>query len=205
MNTEQLKKYDFVVLVDKSGSMSTNDCPGGKTRWAYAQENTLAIARKCMEYDDNGITVGLFANGLKLYENVTDGAGLLDKIFSENEPGGSTDTAKAVDTVIQEYLTAKAAGTAKPIIVVIMTDGRPDDEPALINVIVNATKRISAREEIGLEFIQIGSDKHAHEFLKKLDDDLGKEGAVLDIVNTVTCEDLGNELISDVLIKSLTQ
>lgn len=201
MTTEQLKKYDFIVLVDKSGSMSTNDCPGGKSRWDYAQENVLAIARECQKYDDNGITVGVFANKLKLYENVTDGAGMLEKIFSENQPGGSTDTAGAVDHVIQEYLSSKG----KPIIVVVITDGVPDDEATLVKVIVNATKKIDSREEIGLEFVQIGQDSHAHAFLDRLDNHLTQEGAKLDIVNTVTADDLGDKLISDVLIASLTE
>lgn len=205
MTTEQLKKYDFIVLVDKSGSMSTADCPGGKSRWDYAQENVLAIARECQKYDDNGITVGTFANKLKLYENVTDGSGLLEKIFSENQPGGSTDTAGALDHVIGEYLDSKKSGSSKPIIVVIMTDGIPDDEAALVKVIVNATKKIDTREEIGLEFIQVGKDEHAHAFLDRLDNNMTKEGAKLDIVNAVTTEDLGDKLISDVLIASLTE
>lgn len=204
MTTDQLKKYDFIVLVDKSGSMSTADCPGGKSRWDYAQENVLAIARECQKYDDNGITVGVFANKLKLYENVTDGAGMLEKIFAENQPGGSTDTAAALDHVIQEYLATKSTATCKHIIVVIITDGIPDDEKALVKVIVDATKKISTREEIGLEFIQIGKDQHAHEFLDRLDNNMTKEGAALDIVNAVTADDLGDQLISDVLIKSLT-
>lgn len=205
MTTEQLKKYDFIVLVDKSGSMSTNDCPGGKSRWDYAQENVLAIARECQKYDDNGITVGVFANKLKLYENVTDGTGMLEKIFSENQPGGSTDTAGALDHIIKEYLDTKGSPDSKPIICVVITDGTPDDEAALVSVIVKATKKIDTREEIGLEFVQIGKDTHAHAFLERLDNDLTKEGAKLDIVNTVTADDLGDKLISDVLIASLTE
>lgn len=205
MTTEELKKYDFIVLVDKSGSMSTADCPGGKSRWDYAQENVLAIARECQKYDDNGITVGTFANKLKLYENVTDGSGMLAKIFSENQPGGSTDTAGALDQVIQEYLATKGSPNCKPIIVVVITDGTPDDEAALVKVIVNATKKIATREEIGLEFVQIGKDAHAHAFLERLDNNLTAEGAKLDIVNAVTADDLGDKLISDVLIASLTE
>ena len=61
MTNEDLKKYDFVVLVDKSGSMSETDCPNRKSRWDYAQENVLSIARECMKYDSDGITVGIFA------------------------------------------------------------------------------------------------------------------------------------------------
>lgn len=205
MNTDELKKYDFIVLVDKSGSMSETDCPKGVSRWDYAQENTLAIARECMKYDGDGITVGVFANKLRMYENVTDGAGQLKKIFQENQPSGSTDTAAAVKTVIDNYLAAKAKGNSKPIIVVVMTDGIPDSEGELVRVIVDATKKISTREEIGLEFIQIGKDAHAKAFLGRLDNDLSKEGAKLDIVNCVDSEEIGDRLISDVLIASLTE
>lgn len=205
MTPDQLKGYDFIVLVDKSGSMSTADCPGGKSRWDYAQENVLAIARECQKYDDNGITVGIFANKLKLYENVTDGAGMLEKIFKENQPGGTTDTAGALQAIIKEYLDSKGKEGSKPIVCIVITDGIPDDESALVKVIVDATKKISTREEIGLEFVQIGKDEHAHAFLTRLDNNLEKEGAALDIVNTVTSDDLGDKLISDVLIASLTE
>ena len=174
MNQEQLKGYDYIVLVDKSGSMSTTDCPNGKSRWAYAQENVLAIARKCQEFDANGITVGVFSDKCKLYENVTDGAGILENIFKENEPSGGTDTAGAVGMVIDEYIASKGSATCKPIVCVIITDGRPNDEAALVQVIVNATKKISTREEIGLEFIQIGKDEHAKEFLNRLDNNMTK-------------------------------
>lgn len=208
MNPEELKKRDFIVLVDKSGSMGEPYKAGSKqTRWEHAQEACLQMARECMKYDDNGITVGIFHNKLKLYENVTDGAEQLKQIFQENQPGGSTDTAMAVSKVINEYLDAKAkdAATAKPIIVVILTDGIPDDEAALVKVIVDATKKIATREEIGLEFIQVGNDAHAKEFLNRLDNDLTKEGAALDIVNCVDCDELGDRLASDVLIASLTE
>lgn len=205
MTNEQLKKYDFIVLVDKSGSMSTTDCPGGKSRWDYSKENVLAIARECQKYDDNGITVGVFADHLKLYENVTDGSGKLADIFKENQPSGSTDTAGALDKVIQEYLGTKGQPNCKPIVVVVITDGEPNSESDLVKVIVNATKKISTREEIGIEFIQVGSDASAHAFLDRLDNNLTNEGAALDIVNAVTTSDLGDKLISDVLIASLTE
>lgn len=208
MNQEELKKYDFIVLVDKSGSMDEPNRAGSKqTRWEHAQEACLQMARECMKYDDNGITVGVFHNKLKLYKNVTDGADQLKKIFQENQPGGGTDTALAVKTVIDEYLASKAkdATTAKPIIVVILTDGIPEDEAALVKVIVDASKKITSREEIGLEFIQVGDDAHAKEFLNRLDNDLTKEGAALDIVNCTDCDELGDKLASDVLIASLTE
>ena len=205
MTPEELKKYDFIVLVDKSDSMNEKDCKG-QTRWVFAQESVLGLARECMKYDDNGITVGFFASKLsKLYENVTDGVEVLKTIFAEQQPAGSTDTAGAVKQVIDQYLAVRNNKDAKPIIVVVVTDGRPTDEPALVKVIVDATKVISSREEIGLQFIQVGFDPHAKDFLKRLDNDLTKEGAKFDIVSTTNCDDLGDRPMSEVLIAALTE
>lgn len=50
----KLADYDVVVLIDKSGSMSENDCPGGKTRWEYVQEFALSITKKAEQFDTNG-------------------------------------------------------------------------------------------------------------------------------------------------------
>ena len=32
MTNDELKKYDFILLLDKSGSMGSTDMPGGKSR-----------------------------------------------------------------------------------------------------------------------------------------------------------------------------
>ena len=51
--TEQsiVQDRDYTLIIDKSGSMSISDRPGGKTRWDTAQESTMALARKCEEID----------------------------------------------------------------------------------------------------------------------------------------------------------
>lgn len=55
METEKLKNRDYYLLIDKSGSMAEKDCPGGKSRWDYCKESTLAISKKLDEYDPDGI------------------------------------------------------------------------------------------------------------------------------------------------------
>lgn len=204
MTQDQLKQYDFILLLDKSGSMSSKDCPGGKSRWAYAQETTMALARKCMDYDSNGITVVPFAGNFRKYENVDGGDAIIEKIFKENEPSGSTNTASVVKDVIDEYLATKGTPTCKPIIVICVTDGLPDDESALVRVIVDTTKKIATREEVGLLFVQIGRDEHAHAFLKRLDDNMTSEGAALDIVSSITMDDLENITLTEAIMQSLT-
>lgn len=72
---------DYTLIIDKSGSMSTPDQPGGKSRWETVQESTLAVARKCEQLDANGITVYLFSSRFRRYDNVT--SDKVTQIFQE--------------------------------------------------------------------------------------------------------------------------
>lgn len=203
MDNEQLAKRDYILLIDKSTSMQEKDGLS-TTRWQRAQELTVGFARKCAEFDDDGITVIPFAGGFKEYNNVDGGDEVVKKIFSENEPNGSTDTAKAVKHVLDKYFVAKAAGEAKPITVLCVTDGEPTDRVALENVIVEATKKMDADEEIAISFIQIGNDTSATKFLKHLDDGLTAKGAKFDIVDTKTSDEIENMTMADVLLQAIT-
>jgi Mg-chelatase subunit ChlD len=198
MTNEQLKNYDIVLLLDKSGSMSTNDMPGGRSRWDAAKELTIAVANKCVQFDQDGITVIPFAGSFKRYDNVT-GTDVVEKIFNEQEPQGSTDTAKVVKSVLDGYF----ADRKKPVIVLCVTDGTPDDQKALSSVIIEATKKMEKDEEIGISFFQIGSDPAATKFLKSLDDDLTSQGAKFDIVDTKTTEELENMTITEAVLAAL--
>lgn len=199
MTKEELEKYDFYLLLDKSASMGTQDMSGGRTRWAAAQEAVLGLARKCVEYDKDGITVITFAGGFKEYHNITGAEDRLKQIWKENEPNGSTDTTKVFEHVFNRYFTEKK----KPIIVLCVTDGQPDDQDSLARLIVETTKKMKDDNEIGVSFIQIGKDPGASAFLKKLDDDLVKQGAKFDIVDTKTCEEMENMTITEVLVAAL--
>ena len=79
---------DYTLIIDKSGSMSTPDQVGGRSRWEIAQESTIALARKCEQYDPDGITVYLFSGRFKRYDDVT--AAKVAQIFQENDPAGTT-------------------------------------------------------------------------------------------------------------------
>ena len=66
-----IENRDYTLIIDKSGSMSTGDQPGGKTRWQAAEESTLALAQECEQLDPDGITVYLFSGRFRRYDNVT--------------------------------------------------------------------------------------------------------------------------------------
>lgn len=204
MNVDKLKNRDYVLVLDKSGSMQATDTPTGKSRWLYAQESTLAIAQKLSELDPDGITVVPFAGSFKVYENTTPEK--VAQIFKENEPMGGTVLAPVLAKCFSDYLARKKDGKAKANgeILLVVTDGEPQDEAQVAKEIVKFTKQLdSGDDEYGISFIQVGRDVAAASFLKRLDDNLVSEGAKYDIVDTKTMDELENVGLTEALIASL--
>jgi hypothetical protein len=74
---------DYVLIVDKSGSMQTPDC-NGKSRWKAAEESTFALAVKCEQFDTDGIDLYLFNGNFRKYSNTT--SAKVADIFKEHDP-----------------------------------------------------------------------------------------------------------------------
>ena len=198
-----LENRDYTLIIDKSGSMATPDQKGGRTRWVSAQESTLALASKCDQFDPDGITVYLFSGRFKRYDNVT--AGKVTQIFQENDPSGSTDLASVLKHATDDYFQRKSAGQTKPNgeIILVVTDGEPDDRKAVMKVIIEASRQMDINEELGISFIQVGKDAQATRFLKVLDDDLQGAGAKFDICDTITMDDMEDLSLSEVLLNAI--
>jgi Mg-chelatase subunit ChlD len=201
MNKDDLAKRDYVVMIDKSGSMTKTDCPNGKTRWEHAQEQTENVARACAKFDDDGIDVVVFNDTPTQKTGVTPDA--VEAVFAENNPNGGTDTAKAMKMVLDGYFSRKASGIVKPLTVICVTDGEPNDENALVKTIVDASNKLDSEDEIGICFMQVGKDEHARAFLQRLDDNLTKEGAKFDIVDTKNDEEMSNIAMEDLLLAAV--
>ncbi|MCA2629673.1 MULTISPECIES: VWA domain-containing protein [Microcystis] len=200
-----LEDRDYTLIIDKSGSMSTKDQIGGRSRWDVMQESTLALAAKCEEFDPDGITVYTFSTRFRRYDNVT--ANRVIQIFQENEPLGRTEMAEVLKDLFQNYFQRRESGETKPNgeIILVVTDGQPDNRESVIREIVEATQRIDRDEELGISFIQIGNDPDAAAFLKALDGELQDLGAKFDIVDTITIQEIEEEALSlkEVLLKAI--
>jgi len=195
---------DYTLIIDKSGSMSTPDQVGGRSRWEIAQESTIALARKCEEFDPDGITVYVFSGRFKRYDDVT--SAKVVQIFQENDPSGTTNLGSVLQDALNNYFQRKAAGKTKANgeTILVITDGEPDDRKAVFEVIISATRQMEKDEELGISMIQVGSDPQATKFLKALDDQLQSVGAKFDICDTVTLDDLEDMSLADVLMNAIT-
>jgi len=202
-NGSIVEQRDYTLIIDKSGSMSSPERPGGKSRWLAVQESTLALAKKCEELDPDGITVYLFSGQFKRYDNVT--SDKVMQIFAEHQPMGKTDLAGVLYDALDNYFQRKEAGQAKPNgeTILIVTDGEPSDRKSVMRLIVEASQKIDRDEELGISMIQVGRDKLAMQFLKALDDQLEGAGAKFDIVDTITLEDMQSSDLAEVLLKAI--
>ncbi|BAZ09760.1 hypothetical protein NIES4071_15700 [Calothrix sp. NIES-4071] len=202
--TDMTSNRDYTLIIDKSGSMSTPDQVGGKSRWDIAQESTLALARKCEQFDPDGITVYVFSGKFKRYDDVT--SQKVAQIFMENDPAGTTNLAGVLQNATDNYFQRKASGQTKPNgeTIVVVTDGEPDDRKAVFEVIINASRQMERDEELAITLIQVGSDPSATKFLKALDDQLTGVGAKFDICDTVTLDDMEDMSLTEILMNAVT-
>jgi hypothetical protein len=198
-----LENRDYTLIIDKSGSMSTKDKPGGLSRWQIMQESALALANKCTELDPDGITVYLFSGKFKRYDNVT--GAKVTSIFQENDPSGRTDLAGVLADAVNNYFQRKASGKTQMNgeTILVVTDGEPDDRKAVMQVIMDASQKLDRDEELAISFIQVGTDEAATKFLKILDDDLTRAGAKFDIVDTITMNDMEDLTLREVLLNAI--
>lgn len=175
----KLSEYDFVVVIDKSGSMAEPVKAGSnRSRWEAVQESAMTFARDVGKLDADGIDVVMFSgNGVQSYTGVT--ADKVKEIFTQHSPRSSTPLAEALTEAL------KLAGKSdKKDFIVVFTDGVPDDEAAAARVIVEAANKQETDDALTILFVQVGDDAQATAYLRKLDD--GLTGAKFDIVDAKT-------------------
>ena len=192
VNKIDFANLDVAVAIDTSGTMRTTDAIKGSplTRLEATKENAIALAAELETTDPDGITVARFASKVRIYDGVT--SAKVKQIFEEFRPMGNTNTKEAVEQLINLFLGKRAAAgaAAKTACIIVFTDGEPDDKVGLAQVIVDATKKINDRSELGILFIQVGEDPDAAAYLAKLNNDLGQAGAKHDIVAVCKLGDL---------------
>jgi Mg-chelatase subunit ChlD len=179
----KLSEFDFIVVVDASGSMDDFVKAGStRTRWQAVQESAEQFARDVGKFDSDGIDVVIFGG-----TNVTSHTGVtadkVKEVFSTRSPRGSTPLAQALTEAL------KLAGKSdKKDFIVVFTDGVPDDKAAAADVIRNAANAQETDDALTILFVQVGDAREATSYLQELDDNL--KGAKFDIVDAKTVDEV---------------
>lgn len=177
-----LSEYDFIVAIDASGSMGTEDMPNNRSRWKYMQETAESFCRDLQKIDSDGLDVVVFSGAnVETFSGVT--TDKVSEIFRMRSPRGSTPLAEALQASL------KLAGKSdKKDFVLVFTDGVPDDKEAAAKVIRDAANKQTTDDALTFLFVQVGRDPDATNYLRNLDDNL--KGAKFDIVDAKTMDEV---------------
>lgn len=157
------------------------------SRWDEVTRALALIAPICAERDENGVDVW-FLNEKSVWTNLrTDSA--IREAFQIAKPRGQTFTGKRLYEMLAPYLAEykKNPKGTKPVNIIVITDGEAHDDVA--GTIMDVAKKLDKWEappwQVGIQFFQIGKDEQARRMLKDLDDELGRDQGLRDIVDTV--------------------
>ncbi|MCS6813103.1 MAG: hypothetical protein NZ772_05960 [Cyanobacteria bacterium] len=210
MSNVLLRDRDYTFIVAKSKRAAAENLPVITRRWLSAQDAIVALAKQCEGFDGDGITVYInpASSGnselFQRYDHLRSHE--LDQVFAENIPLDSLNLNTVLQMALDDYFERKTAKRTKVNgeIVLVVTDGEPQDRRAIVKTIVNATQRMDVDEELGIGFIQIGDDALARGFLTVLDDDLRVAGAKFDIVHTRLLSDIESSSLAAFLVETIT-
>lgn len=180
-NEAILSEFNFIVLADISGSMAEPVKAGSSiSRWTSMQESIRTLIRDLSKIDSDGIGMVQLGGTCQAWDNVTEEKALT--LFKDMSPRGGTPTAEALTAAFK-----LGATSSKKMFIVVYTDGVPNDENAVKQVITKQANSQVTDDACTILFVQVGDDAGAATFLKGLDDNL--KGAKFDIVDAKTVEE----------------
>ena len=166
-----LKNYDTLFLVDDSGSMA------GRS-WRECSEALRAIAPICTAHDADGIDLRFLNTPQQPhFSNITESS-TVHEIFQTVRPHSSTPTGDVLRGILEEYLERyRLDRKIKRMNVIVITDGEPSDdlEGTLRDVGEELVSLRMRSDQLGVQFLQVGNEPGAKEYLQYLDDNLVKE------------------------------
>ncbi|OAV90759.1 hypothetical protein PTTG_06070 [Puccinia triticina 1-1 BBBD Race 1] len=182
-----LKRFKTIFLVDDSASMATNG------HWEEAVRVLVELAKEASQHDTDGLDLQ-FLNSESHFKNIK-ASSLLRKFKTIQPTGDSTPTETKVEEILRPYIEtleiqkARHQPLSKPLNLVIITDGIPDDIDSFISIISHVSSKLDdghfPLNQIGIQFLQIGAEKRVSRVLKILDNHLQKRyGISRDMIDT---------------------
>jgi hypothetical protein len=216
-----LSSYDLTVIIDKSRSMSASDCQNSIdqasdqeesftqspiSRWQWCQQQTRLLTKTTQDILPNGFKIVLFSKDVVEYNNVNSNA--LSEIFSSNVPAGPTHAERALQSQLNQYFLRKSSlgDKTKPLLIVFITDGCPDDPVAFERSVIQATQSMDRPDEISILMLQVGNDAKAAKLAKRLTNADGgstNDKAKFTIVTTKSFDELKTNGLTRTLAETI--
>ncbi|KAH0559489.1 hypothetical protein GP486_003997 [Trichoglossum hirsutum] len=211
----RLALLDTIFVIDDTGSMQvaadSNDPagPDRKSRWNVLTQSMQYIANIAAEYAPDGVGIYFLKSTHLNKTNIKSGQEVLN-LLAQVDLGqgmGGTYFATALAEILGPYAARyrdffeaakrrRKADRVRPLNVIVLTDGKADDASSTKRIIIRIGKQLddmfASDSQIGLQFLQVGDDQDAAEWLKSLDNDLESEHDIRDYVDTRAFDDPQN-------------
>jgi hypothetical protein len=201
---DKLLAYNIEFIIDISGSMHKEDGTDGLSKFEWCRNQVTALSDRLAPYARD-ITITVFNERYQTAESCNRDAVLA--IYQKVEPRGGTDLVDPLMARCQHALENYRPGS-RPSLIAVITDGLPNHprDPYVVNKeLIEFTKKLSSSKQILITFLQIGSTFDGAEFCLDLDQNLVKEGARFDIVDTRTFNELKSEGLTQCLIRAIAK
>lgn len=196
----QLEKEVGKALQDQMGSSSGSSKPkresgGPATRWEKAVVALDKIVSQVVKVDPDGVDIVCFGGEFESewYRNIKETKNI-EKMVTDKHPRGRCHMGRAMDNVIKDAFDKDM--TNRPVAVLVLTAGKPDDAEDLDITLRNTIDLIANDFDtcpLSITFVQIGDDEDATKYLTHLDDHMqadSKNGETFDLVDTIKDNDI---------------
>lgn len=147
-----LEDHDLGLIIDRSGSMTTQDCPGGLSRWDWCCMEATELAQAAAQAASS-IDASIFNTMYLTYQHIKPSQ--IPEIFSINRPGGGTEPAYAIEEQMENYFNG---GRKKPLTIVVVTDGLPNHPQNVAQILRDESRKIKYQGELTITFLLIGDE-----------------------------------------------
>jgi hypothetical protein len=156
---------NFIFALDVSGSMQSQDCPGGLSRFQYSIEKTKQFCHEAAQFASEGICLFRFGLNVTKFDHINEDK--IDSIIASSEPNEmATMTNKVIDAAYEEHEEDKHDDSR----LFIVTDGEPTNPSAVIDSIEAINKKVTSNNKFRIVFLTVGKvSDELQRFLDKLD------------------------------------